>query len=101
MVWFDESYIEPTEAHQSVKAFERALRENDEMIAPSMIYAYASLMEGVPFANGAPNLTVDLPVMLELSRQERSAHLRQGFQNRPDPDENGSRACVQSPVARD
>jgi len=64
-----ESYIEPTAAHQSVKAFERALRENDEMIAPSMIYAYASLMEGVPFANGAPNLTVDLPVMLELSRQ--------------------------------
>ena len=64
-----ESYIEPTAAHQSVKAFERALRENDEMIAPSMIYAYASLMEGVPFANGAPNLTVDLPAMLELSRQ--------------------------------
>src|SRR6202034_4202460 len=64
-----ESYIEATEAHQSVKAFEKALRENDEMIAPSMIYAYASLMEGVPFANGAPNLTVDLPVMLELSRK--------------------------------
>ena len=67
-----ESYIEPTGAHQSVKAFERALRENDEMIAPSMIYAYASLMEGVPFANGAPNLTVDLPVMLELSRQNEA-----------------------------
>ena len=64
-----ESFIEPTAAHQSVKAFEKALRENDEMIAPSMIYAYASLIEGVPFANGAPNLTVDLPVMLELSRQ--------------------------------
>src|SRR5438445_750417 len=61
-----ESYIEPTEAHQSLKAFEKALRENDEMIAPSMMYAYASLMEGVPFANGAPNLTVDLPVMLDL-----------------------------------
>src|SRR5246127_2120105 len=67
-----ESFIEPTEAHQSVKAFERALRENDEMIAPSMIYAYASLMEGVPFANGAPNLTVDLPVMLELSRKNEA-----------------------------
>ena len=67
-----ESYIEPTEAHQSVKAFEKALRENDEMIAPSMIYAYASLMEGVPFANGAPNLTVDLPVMLELSRKNEA-----------------------------
>jgi myo-inositol-1-phosphate synthase len=67
-----ESYIEPTEAHQSVKSFEKALRENDEMIAPSMVYAYASLMEGVPFANGAPNLTVDLPVMLELSRQNQA-----------------------------
>src|SRR4030081_1407829 len=64
-----ESFIEPTNAHQSVKAFEKALRENDEMIAPSMIYAYASLMEGVPFANGAPNLTVDLPVMQHLSRE--------------------------------
>ena len=64
-----ESYIEPTEAHQSLKSFENALRKNDEMIAPSMVYAYASLMEGVPFANGAPNLTVDLPVMLDLSRE--------------------------------
>jgi myo-inositol-1-phosphate synthase len=64
-----ESYIEAGEAHQSVKSFEQALHRNNEMIAPSMIYAYASLMEGVPFANGAPNLTVDLPVMLELSRK--------------------------------
>jgi myo-inositol-1-phosphate synthase len=64
-----ESFIEPTAAHQSLKAFEKALTQNDEMIAPSMIYAYASLMEGVPFANGAPNLTVDLPVMQELSRE--------------------------------
>jgi myo-inositol-1-phosphate synthase len=64
-----ESFIEPTAAHQSLKAFEKALTQNDEMIAPSMIYAYASLMEGVPFANGAPNLTVDLPVMQHLSRE--------------------------------
>ncbi len=56
-----ESYIEPTAAHQSLKSFEKALTTNDENIAPSMIYAYASLMEGVPFANGAPNLTVDMP----------------------------------------
>src|SRR3979490_325558 len=61
-----ESYIEATEAHQSVKSFEKAMRENDELIAPSMIYAYASLMEGVPFANGAPNLTVDVPLLLHL-----------------------------------
>jgi myo-inositol-1-phosphate synthase len=67
-----ESYIEPSAAHQSVKAFEKALLKNDEKIAPSMIYAYASLMEGVPFANGAPNLTVDIPVMHELSRQNEA-----------------------------
>jgi myo-inositol-1-phosphate synthase len=67
-----ESYIEPTAAHQSVKAFEKALTQNDENIAPSMIYAYASLMESVPFANGAPNLTVDIPAMRELSRQKNA-----------------------------
>ncbi len=67
-----ESYIEPSAAHQSVKAFEKALLKNDANIAPSMIYAYASLMEGVPFANGAPNLTVDIPVMHELSRQNEA-----------------------------
>ena len=67
-----EIFLQPTAAHQSVKAFEKALLKNDEAIAPSMIYAYASLMEGVPFANGAPNLTVDLPVMHELSKQNEA-----------------------------
>jgi myo-inositol-1-phosphate synthase len=67
-----ESYIEPTAAHQSVKSFEKALTKNDPNIAPSMIYAYASLMEGVPFANGAPNLSVDIPAMHELSRQNNA-----------------------------
>src|ERR1017187_5828141 len=63
-----ETFIEQSAAHQSVKALEKAMQENDENIAPSMVYAYASLMEGVPFANGAPNLTVDIPAMLELAR---------------------------------
>ena len=67
-----EIFLQPTAAHQSVKAFEKAMLANDEAIAPSMIYAYASLMEGVPFANGAPNLTVDLPVMQELSKQNEA-----------------------------
>jgi myo-inositol-1-phosphate synthase len=67
-----ESFITPTSAHQSVKAFEKAMVQNDENIAPSMVYAYASLMEGVPFANGAPNLTVDIPVMHELSRRNEA-----------------------------
>ena len=67
-----ETFLQPTAAHQDVKSFEKAMMKNDENIAPSMIYAYASLMEGVPFANGAPNLTNDLPVMLELSRQNEA-----------------------------
>src|SRR5271170_2674704 len=67
-----ESYIEPSAAHQSLKSFEKALTTNDENVAPSMIYAYASLMEGVPFANGAPNLTVDVPAMHELSRRNNA-----------------------------
>jgi myo-inositol-1-phosphate synthase len=67
-----EVFLQPSEVHQTVKAFEKALTQNDENIAPSMIYAYASLMEGVPFANGAPNLTVDIPVMHELSRKNNA-----------------------------
>jgi myo-inositol-1-phosphate synthase len=67
-----EIFLQPTAAHQSLKSIEKAMQSNDEAIAPSMIYAYASLMEGVPFANGAPNLTVDLPVMHELSRKNEA-----------------------------
>jgi myo-inositol-1-phosphate synthase len=74
MIWCGstEVFLTPAEVHSSVKAFERGLQENDENIAPSMIYAYAALMEGVPFANGAPNLTVDIPAMLELSRKNHA-----------------------------
>ena len=64
-----ESFLKPTAAHQSLKALEKAMKENDETIPPSMIYAYASLMENVPFANGAPNLTVDIPAILELAQE--------------------------------
>src|SRR3977135_3836749 len=64
-----ETFIEPSAAPQSVKTREKGMKETDENIAPSMVYAYASLKEGVPFANGAPNLTVDVPAMLELARE--------------------------------
>jgi myo-inositol-1-phosphate synthase len=67
-----ESFIQPTAVHQSVKALEKAFAQNDENIPPSMMYAYASLKEGVPFANGAPNLTVDVPAMHELSREHEA-----------------------------
>jgi myo-inositol-1-phosphate synthase len=67
-----ESFIQPTAVHQSVKVLEKAFAQNDENIPPSMVYAYASLKEGVPFANGAPNLTVDVPAMHELSREHEA-----------------------------
>ena len=71
MIWCGstETFIEAGPVHQSVAAFEKGMRSNHEDIAPSMIYAYAALKEGVPFANGAPNLTVDIPAMLNLSRE--------------------------------
>jgi myo-inositol-1-phosphate synthase len=70
MVWCGstEIYFEESEIHQTLASFEQALRDNDDRIAPSMIYAYAALTLGVPFANGAPNLTVDLPALVELSK---------------------------------
>ncbi len=64
-----EKYIEPSEVHESLSAFEKGLKDNDPRIAPSMIYAYAALKLGIPFLNGAPNLTVDIPALVELSKQ--------------------------------
>ena len=71
MIWCasTETFIQQSAVHQTVESFEKGLLENDENIAPSMIYAYAAMLEGIPFANGAPNLTVDIPVMQELSRK--------------------------------
>jgi len=67
-----EIYIEPTHAvHQSLAAFEKGLDDNDPMISNSQIYAYACLRQGVPYANGAPNLTVDFPAMWELARERQ------------------------------
>jgi len=64
-----EVYLEPTEVHQSVDAFEAGLLANDPQIASSQIYAWACIKEGVPFANGAPNLTVDFPAAWQLARE--------------------------------
>ncbi len=70
MIWCGstETYQKATKVHSSLEAFEKGLKASDPNIAPSQIYAYAALQESVPFANGAPNLTVDLPFMQELSR---------------------------------
>lgn len=75
MVWCasTEIFIEPGPAHASLAAFEQAMDTGDQQIAPSMLYAWAALQEGVPFANGAPNLTVDTAAMMELAREKRVA----------------------------
>ena len=69
MVWCasTETFIERTAAHESIAAFERAMAASDDAIAPSMLYAWAAIQEGVPFANGAPNLTVDIPALVDLA----------------------------------
>ncbi|KQR66998.1 inositol-3-phosphate synthase [Pedobacter sp. Leaf176] len=71
LVWCGstEIYFEPSAVHQSLAAFEQGLKDNDPLIAPSMIYAYAALKLGIPFANGAPNLTVDIPALIELAKE--------------------------------
>jgi myo-inositol-1-phosphate synthase len=70
MVWCGstEVFHRPAAVHQTLASFEEGLAKSDPEIAPSQIYAYASLMAGVPFANGAPNLTHDIPALLDLSR---------------------------------
>ena len=69
MVWAasTEIFLEASEVHNSLEAFEKGLYDNDSAIAPSMIYAYASIKSGVPFANGAPNLAVDIPALTRLA----------------------------------
>jgi myo-inositol-1-phosphate synthase len=69
MIWCasTEVFMKPEAAHQSLDAFERAMKANAPSIAPSMLYAYAAIASGIPFANGAPNLTVDIPAMIELA----------------------------------
>ena len=73
MVWCGSTEIfqKAGEAHQSLQAFEQGLEKSDLDIAPSQIYAYAALKSGVPFANGAPNLTVDIPAIEELAKERQ------------------------------
>jgi myo-inositol-1-phosphate synthase len=69
MVWCGstETYLEKSPVHQDLDSFEKGLKESAADIAPSMIYAYAALKSGVPYANGAPNLTVDVPALTHLA----------------------------------
>ena len=73
MIWVGstEVYMKETAAHASVASLEKALEQNDDSIPSSMIYAYAAIRE-LPFANAAPNLTADVPAMLELAARTKS-----------------------------
>ena len=72
MVWCGstEVYIEESDVHQTIESLEEGLRNNHDDIPSSMIYAYAAIMEGVPYANGAPNLSADIPALVELAKQK-------------------------------
>jgi len=71
MVWCGstEAFQQASAVHDSVESFEQGMKDNDENISPSQLYVYAALQSGVPFANGAPNLSTDLPCMIELSKK--------------------------------
>jgi myo-inositol-1-phosphate synthase len=71
MVWCasTEIFMKASAVHKDLASFEKGLKENSPDIAPSMVYAYAALSLGVPFANGAPNLTVDVPALMELAHE--------------------------------
>jgi len=65
-----EIFIKAAPQHATIEQFEKAMEKNDDAIAPSMLYAYAAIMEGIPFANGAPNLCVDTPALLKLAQDK-------------------------------
>ena len=73
MIWCGstEIFLKPSEVHSSLAKFEKGLEENDPKISSSMIYTYAALSMGIPYANGAPNLSADIPAMLELAKKNQ------------------------------
>ena len=74
MIWCGstEIFLEPSDVHSSLKKFEEGLKKNDPGIAPSMIYAYAALKMGIPYANGSPNLSVDITALSELALEKNT-----------------------------
>ncbi len=71
MVWCGstEIYLKPKPVHRTIESFEKGLIRNDPGIPPSMIYAYAAIKSGIPYANGAPNLSVDVPALVRLANE--------------------------------
>jgi len=70
MVWCGstEIFMQPQPVHNTIESFEQGMKDNDPEIAPSMIYAYAAIKSGIPYANGAPNLSVDIPALMDLAQ---------------------------------
>jgi len=83
MIWCasTEAYLEPAEVHASLSSFEEGLKNDDPSISPSMLYAYAGMTSGIPFINGAPNLTVDIPAMVELAEKQQVAIAGKDFKS--------------------
>ena len=71
MIWCasTETYLAPQNVHSSIAAFEKGLKKNDPAISPSMLYAYAAITSGIPYINGSPSLTVDIPAMVQLAKK--------------------------------
>jgi len=74
MVWTasTEIYIQESAVHQTIESLEEGMRNNDENIPPSMLYAYADIKEGIPYANSAPNLSADIPALVQLAKENKS-----------------------------
>jgi myo-inositol-1-phosphate synthase len=74
MVWCGstEIYLQESAVHASIEALEKGLEQSDEHIPSSMIYAYAAIKEGIPYANAAPNLSADIPALIQLAQQTGS-----------------------------
>jgi myo-inositol-1-phosphate synthase len=74
MVWCGstEVFMKPSAAHATIESFERALEQNDPAIPSSMVYAYAAINEGIPYANAAPNLTADVPALVALAARTKA-----------------------------
>jgi myo-inositol-1-phosphate synthase len=70
MIWCasTEIFLKPEEVHSTLEKFEQGMVKNDPAIAPSMIYAYAAIKAGIPYANGAPNLSADIPALIQFAK---------------------------------
>lgn len=81
MVWCGstEIYIEESAVHKNIKSFEKGLLDNHDDIPPSMIYAYAAIKMGIPYANGAPNLSCDVPALIQLAKETQTPIMGKDF----------------------